>query len=91
MTKAGIVQTIQANTEYSQKEAVQLLDTFFEILKDTLLQGESVKASGFGSFTTRHKHARKGRNPQSGETIIIKAHRVITFKPSPQLVQAINQ
>jgi integration host factor subunit alpha len=59
-------------------------------MKDTLASGENLKISGFGNFEVNQKHDRRGRNPQTGETMIITARKVLTFKPSGVLKQAIN-
>ena len=64
MTKAEIVEQIYERVGFSKKEAAELVEKVFEIIKDTLSEGEKVKISGFGNFVVRHKNARKGRNPQ---------------------------
>ena len=68
-----------------------MLDTVFCIMKNTLEAGEKLKISGFGNFNVSQKKDRKGRNLQTGETIIIEARRVLTFKPSMKLKSAINK
>jgi len=60
-------------------------------MKSTLEQGEKLKISGFGSFVVKQKNDRRGRNPQTGETITISARRIVTFKPSSILREAINK
>ena len=62
----------------------------FETMKETLEQGEKIKISGFGNFEVRDKRARVGRNPQTGEVIEISARRVLTFKPSQVLKNALT-
>jgi integration host factor subunit alpha len=59
-------------------------------MKDTLADGEKIKISGFGNFVVRNKRARPGRNPQTGSAIIISERRVLTFKPSQVLKDALN-
>lgn len=59
-------------------------------MKEQLGAGEKLKLSGFGILTVTHKHARRGRNPKTGEAIVIGAHRVVKFKPSPVLINAMN-
>jgi integration host factor subunit alpha len=59
-------------------------------MKCTLESGEKIKISGFGNFVVREKKPRPGRNPQTGREILIEARRVLTFKPSPVLKQALN-
>ena len=62
-----------------------------ERLVPPLAQGEKVKISGFGNFVVREKHARKGRNPQTGQEILLEARRVLTFKPSLVLKNVLNE
>ncbi len=91
MTKADIVETIYEKVGLSKRESVQMVDMIFAIIKDKLENGESVKLSGFGSFTVRDKKSRRGRNPQTGEEITISARRVLSFKPSNVLRMRINE
>jgi len=90
MTKADLVENIQQNTGFSKKESSDILETVFSIMKSTLETGEKLKISGFGNFEIKQKADRRGRNPQTGEAITITARRVLTFKPSMLLKQAIN-
>lgn len=90
MTKADIVEKLYEQIGLSKKDSAALVEQVFEILKDTLETGEKIKIAGFGSFAVRQKHDRRGRNPQTGEAITIEARRVLTFKPSTILKDAIN-
>ncbi len=90
MTKADLVERIQTATGFTKKESADMLETVFSIMKSTLESGEKLKISGFGNFDVKQKADRRGRNPQTGETITIEARRVLTFKPSTLLRQAIN-
>jgi integration host factor subunit alpha len=90
MTKAEIVETIYERVGFSKKESADLVETVFEIIKETLAAGEKVKISGFGNFVVRQKNERKGRNPQTGEEIRLPARRVLTFKPSLVLKNVLN-
>ncbi len=90
MTKADIVETIYERVGFSKKESAELVETVFEVIKDALVDGEKVKFSGFGNFIVREKNARKGRNPQTGAEIQLEARRVLTFKPSLVLKNALN-
>ncbi len=85
MTKAEIVEQIYERVGFSKKEAAELVEKVFDIMKETLAQGEKVKISGFGNFVVREKNARKGRNPQTGATIKIPASKTVRFKPAPKL------
>ena len=91
MTKADIVETIYERVGFSKKESAELVETVFDVIKDALVGGEKVKFSGFGNFIVREKNARKGRNPQTGEEIQFEARRVLTFKPSLVLKNALNE
>ena len=90
-TKFELVQAVYNKLGgFSKKEAADLVDLVFELMKETLGKGEQIKISGFGNFVLRDKRARQGRNPQTGEPITITARRVLTFKPSQLLKQALN-
>jgi integration host factor subunit alpha len=91
MTKADIVERIHASTGMMQKESAEMVEAVFSIMKSTLETGEALKISGFGSFVVKQKNDRRGRNPQTGETITIEARRVLSFKPSTVLRDAINK
>jgi integration host factor subunit alpha len=91
MTKAEIVQALYDRVGgLSKREAAEIVDVTFELLKDALGHGEKVKISGFGKFALRDKHARPGRNPQTGATITIDDRRVLTFKASASLREVMN-
>lgn len=90
-TKYELVQAVYTKLGgFSKKEAADLVDLIFELMKETLGRGETIKISGFGNFVLRDKRERQGRNPQTGEPITISARRVLTFKPSQLLKQALN-
>ncbi len=90
MTKADIIEAVYEQIGFSKKEAAEVVELVFETIKDTLSSGEKIKISGFGNFVVRNKRARVGRNPQSGEVITISERRVLTFKPSQVLKDALN-
>lgn len=91
MTKADIVQAIYAQLGgFSKKEAADLVEEVFDVMKETLGRGDKIKISGFGNFVLRDKRQRQGRNPQTGEPIVITARRVLNFKASQLLKQALN-
>jgi len=92
MTKADIVQAVYTKLGgFSKKEAADLVDQVFDSMKETLGRGEKIKISGFGNFVLRDKRQRQGRNPQTGEPIVITARRVLNFKASQLLKQALNE
>jgi integration host factor subunit alpha len=90
MTKADIVERIYEKVGFSKKEATDVVESIFEVIKGRLENGEKVKISGFGNFVINTKRPRKGRNPQTGEEIVISGRRVLSFKPSPVLKKSIN-
>jgi integration host factor subunit alpha len=91
MTKADIVQAVHNQLGgFSKKEAADLVDLVFETMKETLGRGEKIKISGFGNFVLRDKRQRQGRNPQTGDPIVITERRVLSFKASQLLKQALN-
>jgi integration host factor subunit alpha len=91
LTKADIVERVYKEAGFSKKEAADLVDLVFKVIKDTLSKGEKVKISGFGNFSIRDKATRVGRNPQTGEAMNISARRVLTFKPSQVLKEDVTQ
>jgi len=91
LTKADIVERVYKEAGFSKKEAADLVDLVFKVIKDTLARGEKVKISGFGNFSIRDKATRVGRNPQTGEAMEISARRVLTFKPSQVLKEDVTQ
>ncbi|MGM0578443.1 MAG: integration host factor subunit alpha [Myxococcota bacterium] len=95
MTKADIIEAVyeklREQGSYSKRDAAEIVESVFETMKDTLGDGEKIKISGFGNFVVRQKKARVGRNPQTGEQIMISARKVLTFKPSQVLKNALNE
>ena len=90
MTKADIINRIYEKVGFSKKEATDVVEATFEIIKSQLEKGDKVKISGFGNFVIHGKQPRKGRNPQTGEEITIAGRRVLTFKPSQTLKKNMN-
>jgi len=90
VTKADIVEKIYERVGFSKKEASEVVESIFEVMKKRLEHGEKVKISGFGNFVVNEKRPRKGRNPQTGDEIIISGRRVLSFKASQVLKKAIN-
>lgn len=85
LTKAEIAERLFEKVGISKKEAKELVELFFEEIRDALESGEQVKLSGFGNFELRDKAERPGRNPKTGEDIPISARRVVTFRPGQKL------
>jgi integration host factor subunit alpha len=90
MTKVDIVEKVFKKVGLSKNESEEMVEEVLELIKATLEGGENLKISGFGNFVVKKKADRKGRNPQTGEPITIEARKVLTFKPSPILKQAVN-
>ncbi len=90
MTKADIIENVYEKVGFSKKEAAEIVEMVFDTIKETLERGEKIKISGFGNFIVRDKKSRVGRNPQTGEEIEISARRVLTFRPSQVLKNALN-
>jgi integration host factor subunit alpha len=90
MTKIDLVEKVSENLGVTKKESIDLVESVLNLIKETLESGEDLKISGFGKFIVKQKQDRKGRNPQTGETITIEARRIISFKPSTILKASIN-
>lgn len=91
VTKAKLAEALVDRRVASRREAQHLVDSVFILMKEALQRGEDVLISGFGKFSVRSKNARPGRNPRTGERVIIKAHKTVTFQYSTRLRQKINQ
>ncbi len=91
MTKADIVEHIFDKVGFSKKDVAEVVELVFETIKETAEKGDNVKISGFGNFMVRQKRARRGRNPQTGKDLTITARRVLTFKASQILKEAVNR
>jgi integration host factor subunit alpha len=90
ITKEKLTILLQDRLGISRQEARQLVERFFKIMKDTLSQGEDLLISGFGKFSVRHKKARRGRNPQTKESLTIGARKVVVFNVSRVLRQRLS-
>ncbi len=90
MTKKDLMDIHYEQTDLSRKECVPAIESTFEIIKNELEKGNSVKISGFGKWTVKSKRERIGRNPQTGDRMTIDAKKVVTFKPSAVLKSALN-
>jgi integration host factor subunit alpha len=75
----------------SKKRSREIVDSLFKIIKETLTKGDDVLISGFGKFQVKFKWARSGRNPRTGEKIILRSRRVVKFHTSPKLRDRINR
>ncbi|MDH3964750.1 MAG: integration host factor subunit alpha [Deltaproteobacteria bacterium] len=90
LTKADITEAIYKKMRYTRIQSLELVDSLFEIMKQTLESGEDVLISGFGKFSVKEKRERKGRNPQNGQPMMIAPRKILTFKCSGKLRDRIN-
>ncbi|MBW2604313.1 MAG: integration host factor subunit alpha [Deltaproteobacteria bacterium] len=90
LTKIQIVESIQNQTGFPKNRSLQIVETFLEIIKNTLASGEDVLVSGFGKFCVKEKNERKGRNPATGEDMMLAPRKVVTFKCSGKLRDRID-
>jgi integration host factor subunit alpha len=91
LTKADLVQEVYKNhQELTKAEATESVETLIRLSKQSLIDGSDLLLSGFGKFNVKEKNARRGRNPQTGNELILGPRRVVTFKPSGILREKIN-
>lgn len=91
LTKAELAELLFEQVGLNKREAKDMVETFFDEIRDALEQGSSVKLSGFGNFQLRDKPQRPGRNPKTGEEIPITARRVVTFHASQKLKSMVDE
>jgi integration host factor subunit alpha len=90
LTKAQIIEEISNRNGFTMKKSTDLVESLLEILKGTLASGDDVLISGFGKFCVKEKDSRRGRNPATGEDMMLSARKVVTFKCSASLRDEIN-
>lgn len=92
ITKADLVQNIyEKHEEFTKAQAAEAVEAFLRISKNSLISGSDLLLSGFGKFNVREKSPRRGRNPQTGEDLMLDARRVVSFKPSGILRARVNE
>lgn len=91
LTKDHLVSALAKANGYPRNQAIELIETLLELIKSKLVSGEDVLISGFGKFCVRRKRERRGRNPATGEDMVLEARKVVTFKCSGQLRDKINE
>ena len=91
ITRDDLAESVWNVTGFPKKRSKDLVDCTLELIKGTLASGEDVLISGFGKFEVREKSARRGRNPQTGEELILEGRRVVTFKPSAVLRRKLGE
>ena len=90
LTKAQIVESIHNQKGFTKNRSLQIVETLLEIIKSTLASGEDVLVSGFGKFCVKEKRERKGRNPATGEDLMLEPRKVVTFRCSGKLREIVN-
>ncbi len=90
LTKTNLTDTIQKGLGMPKSRSSELVGSLLEIMKTTLASGEDILVSGFGKFCVKNKNDRRGRNPSTGEDMMLEARRVVTFKCSVPLKQKLN-
>ena len=91
LTKDDIIEAIAREIYFQKNQSTEIVETLLELIKKTLESGDDVLVSGFGKFRVREKKARRGRNPATGESMILDPRRVVTFHCSGKLRRKINQ
>ena len=91
LTKAQIVDSVSGQIGFTQKHSFEIIETLLEIIKRTLESGEDVLVTNFGKFCVKEKRERRGRNPSTGEDMILEPRKVVTFRWSGKLREKINR
>jgi integration host factor subunit alpha len=91
LTKEKLISRLQTQAGLSKQESRSVVERVLEIMKESLGRGEDLLISGFGKFSVRQKSARRGRNPQTKENLILRARKVVVFKTSGVLRNRINE
>jgi len=90
LTKEKLINRLQVQAGLTKQESRAVVERVLGIIKDTLSSGDDLLISGFGKFSVRQKNARRGRNPQTKENLILRARKVVVFKTSGVLRHRIN-
>jgi integration host factor subunit alpha len=90
LTREDIVEAVAEQVGFSKKQSVELVETLLELIKTSLESGDYVLVSGFGKFRVKEKKERRGRNPATGDTMMMRPRRVVTFKWSGKLRRRLN-
>ena len=91
LTKDKLITRLQTQVGLDKQESRQMVERVLGIMKDTLAEGDDVLISGFGKFSVRQKNARRGRNPQTKESLVLAARKILVFKASGVLRKRINK
>jgi integration host factor subunit beta len=90
LTKADLIEEVLRISELPRKESETIVETIFESIIDALQKGDKIEIRGFGSFRTRQRRGRVGRNPKTGEKVEVPAKKIPFFKPSKELKDFVN-
>ncbi len=90
LTKAEIIESIQQQLGFPKKQSNDVVEQLIETIKSTLASGEDVLVSGFGKFSVNDKKERRGRNPATGDSMMLRPRKVVTFKCSGKLRRRVN-
>ena len=91
MTKAELIEEVSRVVEMTRKDSEEIVETIFESIVGSLHKGEKIEIRGFGSFRTRQRQPRVGRNPKTGTRVEVPSKRIPYFKPSKELRDLVNQ
>jgi integration host factor subunit alpha len=90
LTKSHLIDAIAEQNGFAKKKSAETVETILEIIKSSLASGEDVLISGFGKFCVKEKRERRGRNPATGEDMVLSPRRVVTFRCSGRLREKVN-
>jgi len=90
LTKIQIIESVRNQTGFPRNKSTEIVETLLEIIKGTLASGEDVLISNFGKFCVKKKSERKGRNPATGDDLMLDSRKVVTFKCSWRLRKRVN-
>ena len=90
LTKADIINAVQTEIGFTRNRSIDLVESLLELIKSKLESGEDVLVSGFGKFCVNEKRERRGRNPATGEDLMLRPRKVVTFKCSGKLREMVN-
>jgi integration host factor subunit alpha len=91
LTKAQIIEEVMKRNGFTRKKSIETVETLLELIKRSLESGEDALISGFGKFCVKEKKERKGRNPATGESMMLEPRKVVTFKCSQKLRNRVNE
>jgi integration host factor subunit alpha len=90
LTKSHLIEAIAKQNGFTKKQSIETIETILEIIKTILASGQDIMISGFGKFFVKEKRERRGRNPATGENMMVAPRRVVTFRCSGKLRDTIN-